>query len=182
MCAFSSVYRLFKDSPARREDYQTLTFGRRFCPTRWLENVPVAQRVLEVWPHIQEYVAAVKARQVPDPKNKLSAAVAECCDDPLFVVKVNIFLAFAKDVTPFLTKYQTDMPMLPFMCDGLFEPIRVNLVDCLFLVGLLKNQSERAKKKQKCSKNKNAPSPIPMIPVPLMDQCIPILHRERECK
>ena len=50
-------------------------------------------------------------------------AVAECCDDPLFVVKVNIFLSFAKDVTLFLTKYQTDMPMLPFMCDDLFEAI-----------------------------------------------------------
>ena len=39
------------------------------------------------------------------------------------MVKVNIFLAFAKDVTPFLTKYQTDMPMLPFMSDDLFEAI-----------------------------------------------------------
>ena len=65
----------------------------------------------------------MKARQLPDPKNKSFAAVAECCDGPLFVVKVNIFLAFAKDVTPFLTKYQTDMPMLPFMCDDLFEAI-----------------------------------------------------------
>ena len=57
---------------------------------------------------------------------------------------------------------------------------RVNLVASLFLVGLfLKNQSERAKKKQKCSKKQKCPKPHPMISVPLMDQRIPFLLTER---
>jgi len=52
-----AVYTLFKETPARSEDYTTITgsdvFPRNFCSTRWLENVPVAERVLEMWPHLK---------------------------------------------------------------------------------------------------------------------------------
>ena len=70
----SSLYWLFKDSPARREDYSKMTGGSvfplKFCQHRWLENVSVAERALEVWPHIVKYVNAIKAKKVADPKSK----------------------------------------------------------------------------------------------------------------
>lgn len=48
----SALYYLFKDSPARREDYSKVSgstvFPLEFCSARWVENVPVAERALEV--------------------------------------------------------------------------------------------------------------------------------------
>lgn len=48
----SSMYYLFKDSPARREDYMTVTGSSlmplKFVSHRWLENEPVCERALKV--------------------------------------------------------------------------------------------------------------------------------------
>jgi len=46
----SSLYWLFKDTPARREDFTTLsgklTFPHKYCNHCWFENVPVVKRQL----------------------------------------------------------------------------------------------------------------------------------------
>ena len=43
-----SIYRLFKDSPARSEDFTSATgctaFGKKFCSHRWVESSSVVQR------------------------------------------------------------------------------------------------------------------------------------------
>ena len=50
----TSVRWLFKDSPARCEDYRSITgsnsFPLDFCRHCWLENVPVVERALELIP------------------------------------------------------------------------------------------------------------------------------------
>ena len=60
----SSVTWLFKDSPARREDYPSVTgstsFPLDFCRHRWLENVPVVERAVEIIPFVVQYVTAAK--------------------------------------------------------------------------------------------------------------------------
>lgn len=52
--ALSSLKWLFKDVPARREDYSVVTgstsFPLDFCSHRWLENVEVAERALQILP------------------------------------------------------------------------------------------------------------------------------------
>ena len=49
-----SMWYLFVDAPARHEDYETITkstvYPLHFCATRWLENVPVAERAIQIWP------------------------------------------------------------------------------------------------------------------------------------
>ena len=46
----SSLYWLFKDSPARRQDFVSITgssvFPKQFCSHRWVENVTVVERAL----------------------------------------------------------------------------------------------------------------------------------------
>jgi len=58
------LYGLFKDSPARRADYMAVTgnkvFPKKFCQVRWLVNVDVATRAMEVLPHVTKYVESVK--------------------------------------------------------------------------------------------------------------------------
>ena len=83
----------------------------------------VGQRVLEIWPYVQMYIATVKACKCPFPKTKSFATVSESCEDPIFLVKVNIFTTVAKDITWLLTKYKTDMPMLPYLSADLHEVI-----------------------------------------------------------
>ena len=57
-----SLYNCFNNSPARREDYLTANdgdakFGLKFCSTRWLEDVHVTERAIDIWPCVQKYIA-----------------------------------------------------------------------------------------------------------------------------
>ena len=58
------------------------------------------------------------------PKNKSFQVICANADNPLFIVHLNVFLLVAKVVTPFLTLYQTDSPMLPFIQGDLHDLIR----------------------------------------------------------
>ena len=70
----SSLRWLFKDSPARREDYTAVTksavFPLDFCRHRWLENVKVTERALEILLLVEEYAEAAKLGKVTEPTNK----------------------------------------------------------------------------------------------------------------
>ena len=73
---FLAKYCLFKDSPLFKEsrgDYVKVTGSShmplKFVNHRWLENVPVCQHAVEVWPNIVRYVQAVKAKKITNPKN-----------------------------------------------------------------------------------------------------------------
>ncbi|XP_034454830.1 uncharacterized protein LOC117769800 [Hippoglossus hippoglossus] len=59
--------------------------------------------------------------ELPNPKVKSFEALKERCADPLFTGKVAIFNSVAREVTPFLTAYQTDKPMLPFLGEDMFK-------------------------------------------------------------
>lgn len=53
-------YWLFKDSPARREDFASISshqkFPVQFCNSRWLENAPAVERAILIWPDIITYI------------------------------------------------------------------------------------------------------------------------------
>ena len=115
----TSVRWLFKDSPARREDYTSVTgsnsFPLDFCRHRWLENVPVVEQALEIIPFVVQYITAAKSGKVTEPKNKSFENVQQSVKDLLLTAKLNFFLMIAKEIQPFLTKYQADKPLLPFL-------------------------------------------------------------------
>ena len=115
--ALTCLHWLFKDAPARRENYIPVTgssiFGLKVCPHRWVENIPVAEHALEIWNNVKQYVPAVRAGNVKLPRNKSFQVICANVDNPLFIVHLNVFLSVAKVVTPFLTLYQTDTPMFP---------------------------------------------------------------------
>ena len=55
-----SCYPILHDSLARRDDYISVTkstkFPLAFCSTRWLDDKPLADRLLEIWPNIVKTV------------------------------------------------------------------------------------------------------------------------------
>lgn len=124
----SSLKWLFKDVPARRQDYTEVTgctsFPLDFCSHRWLENVEVAERAFQIWPSLKLYINAAKMKTVTEPVTKSFKTAEMIVQDALFPAKINFFLIVAREITPFLKLYQTDKPMLPFMCGDLTNMLR----------------------------------------------------------
>lgn len=119
-----AIWYLFHDSPARRDDFQSITksnvFGLQFCSTRWVEDVPVAERAIAIWPNIVKYVnETLKKTKKNIPTVASFITVRDFTRDPLVITKLQVFISTAKIVTNFLKKYQTDAPMLPFMAADL---------------------------------------------------------------
>ena len=85
----SSLYYLFKDSPARRVDFKNVTGSSimplKFVNPRWLENIPVCERAIVIWEKIISYVEAVETKNVNTPNNKSYAVVKECTKAPCFL-------------------------------------------------------------------------------------------------
>ena len=113
------MWYLFVDAPARREDYETITkstvYPLHFCATRWLEDVPVAERAIQIWPDTVKYETTV----VAGPKSKVPnihsfQTLKSNVQDPLVTAKLQFFISVAKILKP-LEKFQTDTPMMPFM-------------------------------------------------------------------
>lgn len=124
-----AMHTLFHNVPARREDYTAVTkssvFPLSFCGHRWLENQPVIERALEVWPSLTQYIDAVRRKQLPNPGTASFDTVEDEKKDTLIVAKLHFSLTVARLFSPFLKKYQTDEPVMPFLSDDLAELIKV---------------------------------------------------------
>ena len=110
-----SIYKLFKDSPARRADYTVLTesdiFPKKFWAVRWAENVEVCEWALQVFQSIQLYIS--KSKKLP--ATYTDKIVKETCNDPLTEAKISFFCPVASILEPFLRRFRTDAPMAPFL-------------------------------------------------------------------
>ena len=124
----TSAYRLFQDSPARREDFSNIStnhlFPLKFVVHRWVENVRVLERFLEVLPDLRKYTLFVMEKKLSGPHTKSFDTVKSGCQDLLAEAKLNFALTLAKQVQPFLTKYQSDSPLLPFLVSDLLEMLK----------------------------------------------------------
>ena len=76
------------------------------------------------WDSVADYVKATEDGRVNRPKTKSYEVVKECLKDPCFVAKLHYFKSIANQLQPFLAKYQTSKPMLPFLSDDLCMIIR----------------------------------------------------------
>ncbi|KAL0149626.1 hypothetical protein M9458_055153 [Cirrhinus mrigala] len=114
-----SMHTLFNNAPVRREDYVAVTkssvFPLAFCGHRWLENLPVVERALEIWPSLQLYVDAVKRKELPNPGTGSYDTTEATQKDPLILAKLHFFATIARTFEPFLKRYQTDEPVMPFL-------------------------------------------------------------------
>ncbi|KAL3063671.1 hypothetical protein OYC64_000077 [Pagothenia borchgrevinki] len=120
-----AMHTLFHNVPARREDYSTVTkstvFPLSFCGHRWVENLPVVERALAVWPSLLQYMDAVRTKKLPNPGTASFDTIAAALKDPLILAKLQYYMALARTFNPFLKKYQTDEPVMPFLGKDLAE-------------------------------------------------------------
>lgn len=124
----ASLYYLFKDAPARKEDYckvtQSSLLPLKFVNHRWLENTPVCERAIEILQKVGAYVKAVHEKKVTNPNNKSFETISFCVKDKLFLAKLQFFKSIATILQPFLTLYQSDKPMICFLSDDLCMLLR----------------------------------------------------------
>ncbi|RXN18476.1 LIM homeobox Lhx6 [Labeo rohita] len=146
--ALSNLKWLFKDVPARREDYTAVTgstsFPLDFCSHQWLENVEVAEHALQILPSLKIYIKAAKAKTITEPSSKSFKTAQMIVQDDLFQAKLNFFLMVALEITPFLKLYQTDKPMLPFMSGDLTNMLR-SLLEKFIKPSVMKNATTTLK-------------------------------------
>ena len=122
-------YQILHDSPARRADYITITksnkFPLAFCSTRWIEDRHVADRLLEIWPEIVKVVnywnSLPKSKQ---PKCKTFITLVNAVNDLLTPLKLSFFSYFASMLHPFLVKYQSEKPLIPYLYDDLTKCVK----------------------------------------------------------
>ena len=89
-------HRILAATPARREDYFNITgsttYPLPFCSTRWIEDKPVAERLIDVWRNILKifdfWEGLVKSKQ---PKSKSYDNVKAHINDKLIVAKLHFF-------------------------------------------------------------------------------------------
>ena len=131
-----ALHNLFSESPAKREDFIKLTgtetFPLPFCGHRWLENKQVAERALEIWPHITTYIReTLKKPKSQVPTSSTFKTVNSAVQDPLPRVKLAFFTSTAGLMQPYLQVFQSDAPLLPFVTSdlqGLLETLMSKFV------------------------------------------------------
>ena len=118
-----AMHWLFKDTPARREDYENVTkqalYPLKYCAHHWVENTRVCERALHILPHLIQYVDSVSKKVVKDPGTKSFQSVKHFCSDKLAKSKLGFIISIAKPIENFLTNFQSDKPMLPFIATQL---------------------------------------------------------------
>ena len=121
-----SLYYLFNDAPTRKADFLKLGSKPRlkFCGHRWLENVNVAERAIEIWPTVVKYADEVRKGNLSNPSCASFKIISEFEKDPLVLAKLHSFLFIAKILKPFLTKFQGSEPLAPFLCGDLFNIVK----------------------------------------------------------
>lgn len=136
-------YYIFHNSPLRRalflqlNDTSESPFPMKFCATRWVENAAVATRILGLIPKLKVFVEGLAQRR-EEPKSHSYVMVKNALNDKILPVKVAFFNYIAITLEPFLTSYQTDAPMVPFMYEdlsGLLRELLSKIVKEEFLSG-----------------------------------------------
>ena len=118
----------------------------RFCATRLVEDRSVAERAFEVWgPCVQvikHYQSSSKSKR---PKNNSYETLVEHHTDLLIPAKLQFFVFVATIFEPYLSIFQTDTPMIPFMFSEL-EKIYTKLLRLVFRRNCLEETSSITKR------------------------------------
>jgi len=139
-----SLWKLLDESPARREKYESITetnvYPLPYCGHRWCENEDSANRAELIWVGYVKFIKHLnslpKSRQ---PQCKSYAILLETIDDPLQQTKFKFVEFIASKMNVFLKGFQTDQPMVPFLCE-----ILKNLLSSLLRMFVLNSTIEKA--------------------------------------
>ena len=83
---------------------------------RWVENKKTTARLIDVWENLKKlFIFWNTLTKSKRPKSKSYDTLKLALEDNFILPKLNFFAYVASIVEPFLKKYQTDNPMVPFL-------------------------------------------------------------------
>ena len=148
----SALHILFKDVPARRDDYIPVTnsdiFPLSFCHHRWVENIAVARRAMEIRSNVETFINSARDKIIKEPQTKSYHTIKEWVQDPLAPAKLAFFIYVATPVEQFLLSYQSDAPMLPYLSGDISKMLHA-LLDIVVKSNILMPASSDAHKLNK---------------------------------
>ena len=123
----TALYYLFNKVPARREEYETLTsrseMPKKFCAHRWAENVEPAKRAIVMLPHLRTWIKELEkkknSKDFKIPKCASFDTVKSFVSQKFAMPQLHFYVTMTKPIESFLTIYQTDAPMMPFLVKDL---------------------------------------------------------------
>lgn len=86
-------------------------------------NQPVIERALGIWLLLTQYMDAVRGKQLPNSGTASFDTVEEAMNDT-HRGQVTLLIDCARLFSPFLKRYQTGEPVMPFLSNDLAELIK----------------------------------------------------------
>ena len=137
---------LLQDFPARRAKYENITetfiFPLPYCGHRWCENEKCLERADEIWPAFIKFVKYLekepKSKQPGKGEGKQFLLLRKKVGDPLIRAKMKFLEYVSGILNEFLRGFQTDKPMVPFLCSTL-ETISRTLMGMFVNTSTMKN-------------------------------------------
>ena len=122
-------FNILHDSPVGWDDYESVTKSSKFlllfCTVRSIEDVAIADRLIEVRPNIKQIRNfQEKLPKSKQPSNKSYDTLKIAVLDELVIAKLGFFSYLAGMFKPFLTVYQTDCSMIPFFYGDLVKLLK----------------------------------------------------------
>ena len=118
-----AVWKLFDESPAKERGSEV--FPLHFCKARWVEDEIAVSRAIQIWPDISKvirhWLSLAKSKR---PQNKSFNVLVKHHTDPLMLIKLHFFKFIASILSPFLRRFQTPKPMIPFLSTELDATLR----------------------------------------------------------
>ena len=91
-------------------------FPLQFCGTRWIEDSDVAEKAIFIWKNVIKYINIVLCGlKKKIPKCASFSELSEAIKDPLVIAKLHFFVNVAKLLKPYLTLFQSEKPLVPFI-------------------------------------------------------------------
>ena len=170
--SLKAFYTFFKMSPARRADYLEINgladshagkkmghlFPKKYCGHRWLENVSVMSRIIQIFPNLKKFVAEFKS----PPETKTFETIKSALCDPMFLPMLEFSRSLAMELEQFLTVFQAEKPLSVFIYEKLKE-VLYDLHTRIIKPGVLDENSTVVKLLSlDLSKEENLLSPAPV--------------------
>ena len=115
---------------------------------RWVENKKVADRLIVVWDNMKKIISFwEKLQKSKRPSSKSYLTVKESVEDPLVTAKLQFFSFVSSIAEPYLRKYQTDKPMIPFVYFDLKDLV-IKLLDIIVKPTVINNCKSRKQLKE----------------------------------
>ena len=126
---------LLLEYPSRRSKYEKLTetstFPLPYCGHRWCENETCLERASSIWHDFIKYVKYLnsqpKSKQPGKGEGKQWLLLRQKIDDPLMPARMKLLEYVSSLLNEFLRGFQTDQPMVPFLCETLGSILRTIL-------------------------------------------------------